>query len=1003
MKRLLHTLPIRYWTRFIVILILNLQQIQSNALDTSNHALAPLIPSGQELEIMESSPTGTSVGTVTATDNQAITNFKITSAEALSTGTPRNDSPINALAMFAINNNGEISVNDPTYLLATVGPVNLTVEVTNMQGMKASAIVKIKIKDTIISTSGSQGLSWKTGTPQPLGNSEGQSEVVNGKMYSFSGFDITKKPAYTPADRAYVFDPEVNTWTLLNLMPKMHPNAAHGGVTHAGFTTDGKDIFFGGGYPANANGNGQLFGTRYVYKYVVASDTYQRLPNLPIERAAGALEYLDNKLYYIGGVNLARNEDQGDVLVLDLNNLNAGWRYLSSSPLPNPRNHIGSAVLDGKIYIVGGQHEQDGKLTTQDDVHAFDPTTAKWTKVTDLPDIDEVPDGLTPGKGHITNSTFTYNGQLFVLGGEYQFLGPYSKSVLAYDPVSNVWTSYSSMPTVRSSGIAGVINGTLYYSTGRNSKTTYQAEIGTPPPATEIALEGECGAVGNNWKTVSDPTASGGSYVVMPNLNSYSVPADVPANRVRFAFSLDSPGDYHLFARVRAPSGNADSFWFRVNGGSWVQWWKGITTGNSFNWNEAISSPVSLNQGNNIIDFAYRENGTQLDKLQLNLSGQSPSGLGGEAANCGGNPPNGAPVASATANPISGTAPLKVNFDANASTDDKGIVSYLWDFGDGNTSSSAKTTHTYTEAGEYIAILTVKDAEGLEDETSFNILVEEAPNTFASIRLNAGGNALTMNGDEFVADNSTNPIYYNSQHTYTNNALNAPALYKSERGSETNGGSFTYQVPVPDGSYTVRTHHAELYYGFNGRTARAGRRVFDIAIEGQTVQDNLDLYVEGVGINKNYLVLTFNDIQVTDGMLTIHMDASVNRPTVSGIEILGGGASLQEEVTFANNEVLRQETEQKESTSNLFTVFPNAMKDNHRINLQSSQELSSGYNFVLTDNSGRTIDMQPSVSRTSPSVIMLDLSAKPLRQGIYYLHVQDEAQQTRQVIRFLKE
>ena len=61
---------------------------------------------------------------------------------------------------------------------------------------------------------------------------------------------------------------------------------------------------------------------------------------------------------------------------------------------------------------------------------------------------------------------------------------------------------------------------------------------------------------------------------------------------------------------------------------------------------------------------------------------------------------NVAPTASFTATPNAGAPPLAVAFDANASTDPDGtIVSYAWDFGDGNTGTGVTANHTYATAG----------------------------------------------------------------------------------------------------------------------------------------------------------------------------------------------------------------------------------------------------------------------------------------------------------------
>jgi len=53
-----------------------------------------------------------------------------------------------------------------------------------------------------------------------------------------------------------------------------------------------------------------------------------------------------------------------------------------------------------------------------------------------------------------------------------------------------------------------------------------------------------------------------------------------------------------------------------------------------------------------------------------------------------------------------------VNFDAGGSSDNVGIVSYEWDFGDGTIGTDETTSHTYTNPGTYTVVLTAKDAAG---------------------------------------------------------------------------------------------------------------------------------------------------------------------------------------------------------------------------------------------------------------------------------------------------
>jgi len=64
-----------------------------------------------------------------------------------------------------------------------------------------------------------------------------------------------------------------------------------------------------------------------------------------------------------------------------------------------------------------------------------------------------------------------------------------------------------------------------------------------------------------------------------------------------------------------------------------------------------------------------------------------------------------------------------VSFDAGGSTDNVGVVSYEWDFGDGSKGTGKTATHAYTGAGEYTVTLTVKDAAGNQATDTMKITV----------------------------------------------------------------------------------------------------------------------------------------------------------------------------------------------------------------------------------------------------------------------------------------
>jgi subtilisin family serine protease len=75
-------------------------------------------------------------------------------------------------------------------------------------------------------------------------------------------------------------------------------------------------------------------------------------------------------------------------------------------------------------------------------------------------------------------------------------------------------------------------------------------------------------------------------------------------------------------------------------------------------------------------------------------------------------PPDESPDANFT---FSCNRALRCSFDASQSTDDKAIVSYIWDFGDGRpmvSVTSSRSAYKYLVAGTYVVTLTVSDIKG---------------------------------------------------------------------------------------------------------------------------------------------------------------------------------------------------------------------------------------------------------------------------------------------------
>ncbi len=749
---------------------------------------------------------------------------------------------------------------------------------------------------------------WTTIGQAADARSEATMVTANGKFYLFNGFD--KNIDYINKVQSY--DPATNTFEDLAPMPVRDGKTTV--VTHNGIALVDNVVWIVGGRVGDNPGKV----TDAVWLYDIAGNTWSEGPKLPLRRGGGGLGRLGRKLHYVGGFDENASCDVDVHLVYDLDQPAAGWQdFTASSPLPLPRNHFSTVVLDGKLYVVGGQNGHDGCGGGADNkfVHAYHPTTNKWVRLADLPS----------NQSHAEPSSFAYNGKIYIVGG--QTSG--GKGVWEYDPKTNAWkvlsqyelpvpllapgsrvhanklfvlgggsptvgqpqtatrvrdfivnsvtalnfnlstvprtlsgkeqqsvelilsnlnaqqtTSYSiatsnlpSWLTIDNpTGVAresfaeitatlsaeGLQPGTYSYilqatSPGYQAAATtitLQVETGgTPTPGgdemVELWAEAECATVGNNWLTETADPASGKEYVtVRSGFNSLNTPpSDAASNRVRFTFDVPVADSYRLYARVAAPSGSDDSFWVRVNGGSWIKWWQGLGTAGGFAWREVAQSPFTLPTGSVQLDIAYREDGTLLDKLFLTNSEQGPTALGGTASNCSTNP---------EPEPEPGPEP------------------------------------------------------------------EPSPTT--AVRINAGGATTTYQGETFSADAT-----FNGGKTYTNSSATVPTLYQTERSSDA-PFQFSYRIPVADGEYTVRLHFAEIYFGAQGGgPGGVGKRIFDVTLENQLVLDDYDINAE---VGAQTVVVKEYSVTVTDGAVDVLFDASsgvggTNQPKLSALEVIG--------------------------------------------------------------------------------------------------------------------
>ncbi|WP_420461393.1 PKD domain-containing protein [Neolewinella sp.] len=373
---------------------------------------------------------------------------------------------------------------------------------------------------------------------------------------------------------------------------------------------------------------------------------------------------------------------------------------------------------------------------------------------------------------------------------------------------------------------------TLTVTDNQGAKATDVVNVTATAPPTGTStfwLEAECATVGSTWTLVNDGNASNGQYAVVLSGNEYNTPpADVPANRIRFTLNEAESGNYQLFARVDAPSGNDDSFWVRINGGAWYKWNASVRQGVGFVWNPYPGPQVSLQTGTNTVDFAYREDGTKFDKLYLTKGSTTPTGVGSSATNCNSTPANQPPVAVARATPNSGTAPLSVQLDGSGSSDPDGtIASYAWAW-NGGTATGVRPRATFA-AGTYAVTLTVTDNRGARATNVVNITATQAPTTGNSFWLEAECATVGSFWSTVADAAATNGQYVvvRSGNSGANPPADVPANRVRFTVSNATAGNYSLfaRIGAPSGnddSYWVRVNGGAWYKWFSGMTRTSG-------------------------------------------------------------------------------------------------------------------------------------------------------------------------------------
>ena len=191
--------------------------------------------------------------------------------------------------------------------------------------------------------------------------------------------------------------------------------------------------------------------------------------DMPTARNYITSEVIDGKIYVIGGQSGKTSTScTGKVEVYDP--ITDTWE--TKTPMPTIRYGLASAVVNGKIYAIGGYGKIPGTNTFGylNTVEVYDPATDTWETKSNMP----------TNRGDLTSAVI--NGKIYVIGG--YFKGAVN-TVEAYDPATDTWETKANMLTSRYSLVSGVVDGKIYAIGGQPSLSSYTDKVEAYDPVTD--------------------------------------------------------------------------------------------------------------------------------------------------------------------------------------------------------------------------------------------------------------------------------------------------------------------------------------------------------------------------------------------------------------------------------------------------------------------------------------------------------------------------------------
>jgi N-acetylneuraminic acid mutarotase len=265
---------------------------------------------------------------------------------------------------------------------------------------------------------------WTALRAMPVGVGEAAVAESGGKLYVVGGFDTRQT--------VQVYDLATDTWTLGPLLPRGTDNAAAVALPGA------LHVFGGEASPA-------------VQVLDLGTGTWRAGPATPGPSFASAVALHDGKVHLVGGWSHSRTSNVSLTAHEVFDPAAGAFVAGGAAAAPTARNHAAAGVIGGRLVVTGGRgpgHEGSDAVNLPA-TELFDPATGVWSVSAPLP---------TPRSG---GASAVLGGRLYVLGGGLPGDTVHA-TVERFDPASGTWERLPDMPAPATGHRAVAVGDSLY-------------------------------------------------------------------------------------------------------------------------------------------------------------------------------------------------------------------------------------------------------------------------------------------------------------------------------------------------------------------------------------------------------------------------------------------------------------------------------------------------------------------------------------------------------------